>query len=111
MIFIILSHLYFHIFRYLRLSNEEVKLSWMFLNDSFFDIRILSTSSAVLACACIYLGITTADSTLSNQGSESSSRGSINSQKWWKKLSIDDDILFTTADWIANIALSRIQPS
>lgn len=83
----------------------------MFLNDSFFDLGILSTSSSVVACACIYLGITAADSTLVSNGNESSSRGSINSQKWWKKLSIDDDILFTTADWIANISLSRIQSS
>ena len=98
-------------FRYLRLSNEEVKLSWMFLNDSFFDIRIVSTSATVVACACIYLGVRAAVSTLDKKGNESSNRGSINYQKWWTKLSIADDILFTTSDWIANISLHRIQSS
>lgn len=87
----------------------------MFLNDSFFDLRIVSTSAAVVACACIYLGIATALSTLTltltKKDSESSKNGSINSQKWWTKLAIDDVILFTTADWIANISLSRIQSS
>lgn len=85
----------------------------MFLNDSFFDLRIVSTSAAVVACACIYLGIAAAVSTLTltKKDSESSSRGSINSQKWWTKLAIHDVILFTTADWIANISLSRIQSS
>lgn len=83
----------------------------MFLNDSFFDLRIVSTSPAVVACACIYLGIAAAVSTLTNKPSESSSRGSINSQKWWTKLAIDDVILLTTSDWIVNISLSRIQSS
>ena len=31
--------------------------SWMFLNDSLFDKKILTTSMASVACACIYLGI------------------------------------------------------
>jgi hypothetical protein len=85
----------------------------MFLNDSFFDLRIVSTSAAVVACACIYLGIAAAVSALTHtkNGSESSSRGSINAQKWWTKLAIDDVILLATSDWIANISLSRIQSS
>ena len=45
------------IIRYLRLSCKEVKYSWMFLNDCILSTKILDTNPAVIASACLYLGI------------------------------------------------------
>ena len=97
------SHL-LNVARFLRLNNEEVKHSWMFLNDSFFDRRIITTPPAVAACACIFLGMRS--SILLSSKRKQAEKDSP-ADKWWTRLAVKDDMMFYTAGWISDVSLSR----
>jgi hypothetical protein len=91
--------------RYLKLTSEEVKYSYMFLNDSLFSEKITSTPPAVTASSCIYLGVKFAyQSSVKKQNNTTS----INSQRWWTKLNINENELFAASDWIVETSLSRM---
>ena len=97
-------------FRYLKLKNDEVKFAWMFLNDCFFDRKVIDCTPTVLACACIYLG---KRSTMlyHNRNNTPNNKTILNnaSDKWWLRLGVTDDILFNSSAWIADISFCRIQ--
>jgi hypothetical protein len=79
----------------------------MFLNDSFLDKRVITTSPSVVACACLYLGIKIQKEYSSIKGNGACKDGVNNGDdQWWLKLSINEDILYYTADWITDISLS-----
>ena len=79
----------------------------MFLNDSFHDKRIITTSPSVVACACLYLAIKI-HKMYSSSKSIVSYEDDVhnNTNHWWLKLSINEDTLYYTADWITDISLS-----
>jgi hypothetical protein len=94
--------------RYLRIGNEEIKYAWMFLNDSFFDRRIISTPPAVIACSCIYLGIKASVLSSTKKKIFPFEDCGDSDHKWWTKLAVSDDVLFLTCDWITKISLQRM---
>lgn len=87
-----------------------MKYSWMFLNDSFFDKKVLVFSPTVIACACIYLGkksyIIYHDRKYINKDKNLLEK---DRDKWWTKLGINDDILFSSISWISDISFSIIR--
>lgn len=101
-------HILFFSLRYLRLGNEEIKYAWMFLNDSFFDLRIISAPPAVIACSCIYLGIKASVLPCTRKKTFPLEGYGDSDHKWWTKLAVSDDILFLTCDWITKISLQRM---
>lgn len=80
----------------------------MFLNDSFFDRRIISTSPAVVACSCIYLGIKASVLSSTKKNIFPFDESGDSDHKWWTKLAVSDDVLFLTSDWISDISLHRM---
>ena len=92
--------------RYLKLTSDEVKCSYMFLNDSLFNERITSTPPGVTASSCIYLGVKFA-----NQSSikKQNNAAAMNSQRWWTKLNVTENELLAASDWIVETSLSRMQ--
>jgi hypothetical protein len=93
--------------RYLRLNKLEIKYAWMFLNDSFLDKRVITTSPSVVACACLYLGIKIHKEYSSSKANISYKNDVYDKEdQWWVKLSINEDILYDTADWITEVSLS-----
>ena len=92
--------------RYLKLTSDEVKHSYMFLNDSLFNEKITSTPPGVIASSCIYLGVKFANQSFVKKQNNAAA---INNQRWWTKLNIKEDELFAASDWIVETSLSRMQ--
>jgi hypothetical protein len=105
----------------LRLENEEVKYAWMFMNDSFRDKRVIFTPPAVLACACLHLGMIFNSKETNGDDSgrtkvidrsdllPSSEDGDDEESflaKWWGLYGIDNRALAEAAEWISSCSLS-----
>jgi preprotein translocase subunit Sec63 len=79
----------------------------MFLNDSLLDKRVITTSPSVVACACLYLGIKIHKEYSSSKANILSKNDVYDKEdQWWVKLSINEDNLYNTADWITEVSLS-----
>jgi hypothetical protein len=127
-----LPHSYIlNIAKQMRLENQEVKFAWMFMNDSFRDRRVISTPPAVIACACLHLGMTLNSkgrfpiaanggrkTSISSSSSSSMSmslslsmgasaeEGDVDDEesflaKWWGLYGISDNALWEAAEWIS----------
>jgi hypothetical protein len=118
-----LPHAYLlNVAKQLRLENEEVKYAWMFMNDSFRDKRVIFTPPAVLACACLHLGMIFNSKGANGDDSGGTARAIDRSDllpssedgddeesflaKWWGLYGIDNRALAEAAEWISSCSLS-----
>lgn len=111
-----LPHAYIlNIAKQMQLENQEVKFAWMFMNDSFRNRRVISTPPAVIACACLYLGILLKSKAhvainkkilLPSREYNDGEEGSL--AKWWGLYGISDAALWDAAEWISISATQQL---
>jgi hypothetical protein len=81
--------------RHLRLQQRPVHLAWMLLNDAYRSVQVLSTSSEVLACACLYCGMQFAVAAGKNEERVE--------EKWWQMFDVMDNDLQAACRWLLQI--------